>query len=344
MRRSAKRLATAPGAIVLAVLVSWSVAATAEDLQSYAATCQKETGIDVEGFDCLSGFEVPMDGVAGKDCAKPPYLPSADCRAGSRLGVQLSADDPNVAVVWLCRKKGDQSGLGQELFQDIAAIKTNFANGATCFYQSLGNKLDGRNVPPPRDGTFWFTPERTTQEACASCHDTGLLRTPYLTQVVYPDGDRQGQQVLPRKRHRKNYWFPGEAFLAWNGKVKKIVDTRADKNCTRCHPMGQNTLDKDFGTSTWLGLLATGDENTPHLTPDSSGGRKAFWMSPAAEKDGHPRVEDQVDARRMAACASGYGDNCTLEDWGGQLEAAREGLKNKPLPALMRPIVQSSQE
>jgi hypothetical protein len=332
MRQAAKRRGTALGGMLCAALVSASGAATAENLQSYAATCQKEIGIDVEGFDCLSGFEVPMNGVAGQNCAKPPYLPSADCRTGSRLGVQLSSGDPNVAVVWLCRKKGDQSGVGADLFQDIAVIQTNFANGATCFYQNIGDKLDGRNVPPPRDGTFWFTPERTTQEQCASCHDTGLLRTPYFT------------QVLPRKRHRLNYWFPGEAFRDWNGKVKKIADTRAAKNCTRCHPMGQNTLDKDFGTSTWLGLMATGDENTPYLTPDSSGDRKAFWMSPAAEQDGHPRVEDQVDARRMAACAIGYGDNCTLEDWGGQLVAAREGLKNRPLPVLMRPIAQSNQD
>ena len=329
---------------MFAVFVTSVSSAAAEDLKSYAATCKAEIGIDVEGFDCLAGFAVPMDGTAGGDCAKPPYLPSADCQAGSRLGVQLSANDPDVAVVWLCRKKGDQSGLGDGIFQDIAAIQTNFNNGATCFYQKLGNKLDGRNVPPPREGKFWYTPQEAAGEECASCHDTGLLRTPYLTQIEYHEGEKKGQQVLPRKRHRKNYWFPGEAFRDWNGKVKKIEDTRTPKNCTKCHPMGQNTIDVKFGTSTWLGPLATGVENTPHLTPDSKYGQKAYWMSPTAQREGHPRNEDQADAQRMAACAEGAGEDCKLEAWGGQLDAIREGLKSKPLPALMRPIAQTTQD
>jgi len=303
-----------------------------------------ETGIDVDGFDCLAGFEVPMVGIAKKDCAKPPYLPSADCQAGSRLGVQLSADDSDVAVVWLCRKKDDQKGLGNDIFQDIAVIQTNFSNGATCFYQNLGPKLDGRNVPAPRDGTFWFTPEQAAGEICAACHDTGLLRTPYLTQVKYQGGDKDGQQVLPKKRHRDDYWFPGEAFRAWNGKVRKIIDTQSPKNCTKCHPMGQNTLLNQFGTSTWLGLMATGDKNTPHLIPSLADGREAYWMSPKALADGHPRAEDKAEARRMAACAVGNWDNCKLEDWGGQLDAVLEDLKDAPLPALMQPIAQTTQD
>jgi hypothetical protein len=330
--------------MLFAIVVSCWDPAAAEDPKDYVKACKMEVGIDVEGFDCLDGFEVPMDGTAGKDCAKPPYLTSADCQAGSRLGVQLANDDPDVAVVWLCRKKDDQSGLGDDIFQDIAVIQTNFSNGATCFYQKLGKKLDGRNVPAPREGKFWYTPKEAAAEECASCHDTGLLRTPYLTQVVYHEGEKKDQQVLPKKRHRKNYWFPGEAFRDWNGKVKKIADTRSPKNCTKCHPMGQNTIDVDFGTSTWLGLLATGVDNTPHLTPDGKYGQKAFWMSPKAQNEGHPRPEDEADALRMAACAIGKGVDCKIEDWGGQLDAIREGLKGKPLPALMQPIARSTQD
>jgi len=343
MRPAAQRRSVF-GGIFFATLLACLGPAAGEDLQTYAATCEKEIGLDVEGFDCLTGFEVPMDGTAGGDCAKPPYLTSADCQAGSRLGVQLSDADPTVAIVWLCRKKGDQSGIGAGEFQDIAVIQTNFANGATCFYQNLGPKLDGRNVPPPRDGTFWYTPEQAAGEMCAACHDTGLLRTPYLTQVEYQEGEKKGQQVLPRKRHRKNYWFPGEAFKDWNGKVKKILDTQEAKNCTKCHPMGQNTILQNFGTSTWLGLMATGDRNTPHLTPAPQTGQEAYWMSPTAETEGHPRAEDQADARRMAACAVGYGVNCKLEDWGGQLKAVLEGLRQQSLPALAQPIARTTQD
>jgi len=335
---------TALGGILFAGLVSCLNSAAAESLQNYAATCAQKVGLDVEGFNCLDGFEVPMDGTAGGNCAKPPYLISADCRPGSRLGVQISDAAPDVAIVWLCRKKDDQTGIGPDEFQDIAVIQTNFTNGATCFYQQLGDKLDGRNVPPPRDGTFWFTPKEAMEEECASCHDTGLLRTPYLTQVRYPDGEKMGQQVLPTKRHRQNYWFPGEDFRDWNGKVRKIADTQVPKNCTKCHPMGQNTVDPDLGTSTWLGLMATGAKNTPHLTPDPQTGREAYWMSPTAQREGHPRAEDKAEAQRMAACARGNFDNCYLEDWGGQLTATLEGLKNKPRPRLMQPIAGTTQD
>ena len=344
MARTTTLKRTAFGGILIAGLVSCLNSAAAESLQSYAATCAQKVGLDVEGFNCLDGFEVPMDGIAGGDCAKPPYLTSADCQRGSRLGVQLSNADPDIAIVWLCRKKFDQTGIGPDEFQDVAVIQTNFANGATCFYQQLGAKLDGRNVPPPRDGTFWLSPKEAMEEECASCHDTGLLRTPYLTQVVYPDGEKKGQKVLPTRRHRQNYWFPGEDFRDWNGKVRKIVDTQPLKNCTKCHPMGQNTIDPGFGTSTWLGLMATGVNNTPHLTPDPQTGQRAYWMSPTAQKDGRPRPEDEADAQRMAACARGILDYCYIEDWGGQLAATLEGLKNKAKPQLMQPGAGTTQD
>ena len=109
--------------------------AVAEDLSEYATTCDDEVQASVEGFDCTKGYEIPMEGTAGGDCKKPPYLDSAACRKGSRLGVQATGSD-KIAIVWLCRKKEVQNA-NNALFDDVAVIQTNFETGATCFYQRL---------------------------------------------------------------------------------------------------------------------------------------------------------------------------------------------------------------
>ena len=115
-------------AILCAPLAVAPVAA--EDTVSYAKTCNAKVQVAVKGFNCLKGEKIPMEGVANRDCKKPPYLPSAPCREGSRFGVQVANDD--VAVVWLCRKK-EVTDPNSEIFDDIAVIQTNFKNGATCF-------------------------------------------------------------------------------------------------------------------------------------------------------------------------------------------------------------------
>ena len=74
-------------------------------------------------------------------------------------------------------------------YGDIAVIQHNRNNGATCFYQALGN-LDG-NVKAPSKGTSawpWLTPAGTASIGCAGCHDNGpLIRSPYLTQITGPN-------------------------------------------------------------------------------------------------------------------------------------------------------------
>jgi len=298
------------------------VPAVAEDLADYAKACNKAVGVKVEAFDCLKGTLVPMKGTAGKDCEKPPYLPSAACREGSRLGVQKTSAD--TAVVWLCRKK-EVTNPGSNIFDDIAVIQTNFSNGATCFYQRLDD-VDGSKVPAPEDDKtgFWMTPSKAAGEECAACHDAGLLRTPYLTQVV----DGHGDKVLPKDLRKDKYWFPGKDFQGWNGNVYKI-DDKKPATCTGCHAMGANAIDPDLGTSTWLGLMATGETETYHLP-----GKYAFWMKPGRTA---PNDKDKAEAKRMSECARGKVPDCNRGPWGGQLEAVMESLKGRSLPRLQRP-------
>ena len=261
-----------------------------------------------------------MNGTAGGKCEMPPYLPSAACREGSRLGVQ-DTTDKNVFIVWLCRKK-EVIDPKSNIFDDIAVIQTNFVNGATCFYQRLDD-VDGSKVPAPEDDKagFWMTPAEAAGEKCASCHDTGLLRTPYLTQVG----------ILPKRWHTDKYWFPGTDFLGWNGKVYKIDDKRKPV-CTGCHAMGANAIKPTRGTSTWLGLMATGVNKTDNLANKFDG--HAFWMKLNRKE---PNTSDQADARRMSDCAEGKAPDCKFGPWGGQLEAVMESLKGRPLTRLERP-------
>jgi hypothetical protein len=301
------------------------VPAAAEDLAAYAQTCNAKVEVAVNGFNCLSGVEIPMDGVAGGDCKKPPYLPSASCRKGSRFGVQIA--NAQVAIVWLCRKK-EVNNPNNNIFDDIAVIQTNFQNGATCFYQHLDD-IDGSNVPAPADDKigFWMSPAKAAEEECASCHDSGLLRTPYLTQLG---------NVLPQTRHKVNYWFPGADFAGWNGKVYKLSGT-ATTTCSNsgCHIMGANTIDPAVGTSSWLGLLATGVNPTDNLTPFSPYGQHAFWMKKGLSA---PDPASKEAAQRISQCAQGKPvANCNLVLWGGQIQAMIEAQRGRTLPALRQP-------
>lgn len=295
----------------------------AEDIVSYAKTCNAKVLVEVKGFNCLKGEKIPMDGVAAGDCKKPPYLPSAPCREGSRFGVQVANDE--VAVVWLCRKKA-VTDPNSEIFDDIAVIQTNFKNGATCFYQKLEN-ANGTNVPAPVDdvSNFWMTPAKAVNERCAACHDSGLLRTPYLTQLVV--------QKIPKTRQKDNYWFPGTDFAGWNGKVYKL-EGAATKTCSTsgCHIMGANSIASTFGTSAWLGPMATGEVKTPNLDVTH-----AFWMKPGLNA---PLPASKEASKKISECAQGTKvPDCLLSPWGGQLAAVIESQKGQPLPALSQPAV-----
>src|SRR5262245_55361510 len=108
----------------------------------------------------------------------------------------------------------------------------------------------------------------------------------------------------------------------------------AKVDCAQCHRMGAHTIDVNRGTSTWLGLMASGENETPHLTPTSSSGRHAFWMQPSLTA---PNPDDKADAVRMDACARGGNDQGSIQPWGGQIEAVSERLKGRRLPELKQP-------
>lgn len=306
--------------------------AAGEDLASYAQKCKDAIGVDVHSFDCTKGFPVPVvpDPTNSKQCATPPYLSSATCRAGSRLGVQ-DTGNPDVAIVWLCRKKKIDDP-NSSTYDDVAVIQTNFKNGATCFYQTL-DIVDGSNVPAPSDTTrkFWWKPKDAAGQQCASCHDTGFLRTPYLMQVKDKD-----KPVLPTRRHTTEYWFPGEDFKGWNGKVFRIKET-GGATCTTCHAMGANLIDPTDGTSAWLGLRATGQEKTELMTPVPTYGQHASWMGKAAWTKHHPDPTEKAQSVKMAECAAGTRTDCCQVLWGGQMKAILDELLKTPLPRIARP-------
>jgi hypothetical protein len=308
-------------AILCALLAGVPVAA--EDIVSYAKTCNAKVEVEVKGFDCSKGELIPMEGVAGGKCKKPPYLTTAPCREGSRFGVQIANE--SVAVVWLCRKK-KVTNPNSEIFDDIAIIQTNFKNGATCFYQKLGN-VDGSNVPAPVDDkmSFWMPPAKAAAEECASCHDSGLLRTPYLTQLTTKPN------VIPQTRQKENYWFPGTDFVGWNGRVYKV--SVKGTTCTGCHIMGANAIDPEVGTSSWLGPMSTGTEETPNLE-----GMFAFWMKPKLHA---PDQASKDAAELIKKCALDVKvAGCERSLWGGQVTAIIESQKGRTLPALRQPPAQ----
>src|SRR5258708_36921936 len=91
-----------PMVLLLTLCLLISIPARAEDNASYARKCNQEVGAAIEGFNCKAGTYIPMDGTEGGNCKKPPYLTSASCRSGSRLGVQqLNPRNDNIAIVWL---------------------------------------------------------------------------------------------------------------------------------------------------------------------------------------------------------------------------------------------------
>jgi hypothetical protein len=277
--------------------------ANAEPIQAYAAACASKTTA-IAPFNCMDGVEIPMTGTID-NCVKPPYLPDAYCGRGSRIGI-AGVDDKNGAIaVFLCRRRDEGRGAGSDKltnFDDIAIIQTSLTNGATCFYQNaaVGRWADGERVPSPLDDDgFWKSPD--PQDApCVRCHDAGLIRTPYVTQVldqqelVGKPYEQAMRGFLTDRRPRQYYWFPGEAYSGWNGNVERVtVDGNA---CLGCHSMG--TISNEWrnrygcvdasrggcGTTRWLAQMAVGvwefkrylieEERVPGYE------KRAFWMSP----------------------------------------------------------------
>lgn len=162
-----------------------------DTLKEYAQKCDDATGIRVPAFNCDAGTSVPGQGNGGV-CDRPNVL-NAMCDPGSKFQVLPGGTADAVAVAH-CRKVG--LPVSGSLYNDIAVIQYNKANGATCFYQALTN-LPGQSIPAPLsngespwqpgNSASWLGPKATEAIGCTGCHDNGaFIRSPYLAQLTTP--------------------------------------------------------------------------------------------------------------------------------------------------------------
>lgn len=314
-------------------LFSPSARAVDADLKAYAQQCDVAMdGATVPNFNCLDGEELPMVGVEGVACEKPPYLPMAGCFRYSRLGDLGSTDD--IGLVFLCRHKKKVLNADVNTWNDIAVIQTNFRTGKTCFYQQLDNKnglLDGHVLAPSTGDEHWITPKVMAEEdnACIACHDNGAyLRTPYVMQKAADIAGLKNYQRRSKEEQTK-YSFPGAEFLFWksghnwNGSVYRVSVDYGRVNCGICHTMGSNEVDRTFGTSSWLGLYSTGVDPTPYLA--GSHGDEAYWMRP---KQPAPEPDSKVGSETANNCARyGSGGHCERVLYDGQTAVLAERLQ-----------------
>ena len=207
-------------------------------LQNYSQQCAQAIGSSLPAFDCVvDGDEIPIyngqpAGPRPNRCDNPALLggPTDACAIGSRLGRMNSAShptligDPNVEIAFICRKYEHRPG--QDLYDDIAVIHHNTANGATCWYQSeFGTGLDPwrsavpapsqTGMPAPSSGggntVQWMTPSRTMGVRCGGCHGADpFIRTPYVDAV-----SESAVSGLPR-HPMGPYW--NYAFHEWDQK------------------------------------------------------------------------------------------------------------------------------
>ncbi len=278
-------------AVVVTLLGVGSVCLHAETLQEYSKACDDAIGsaAGVQAFECDLGTEVPDNHPTASanngNCDEPNRL-NRECDQGSRFQVLTRSDD--AYVVAHCRKKGNQLGG----YRDIAVIQYNRKNGATCFYQALGDNLP-QNVPAPLGGEqgFWFSPAGTANIGCANCHDSGaLIRSPYLNQVTganrLPGSDPHIPADLNFNNANQPYAFVGQDFANW----KTYNVFVAGNTCISCHTMGVSNVGT-LGTARDLGLRATSqginldNNNLPvfeledHKNAISSA--SPIWMPPA---------------------------------------------------------------
>ena len=251
---------------VLMVIAAVASAYGGDTLEEYAQKCDQAIGVTVPDFDCDSGTLVPTTHFANGKCDRPNVL-NRECDPGSRF--QVLTNNADAYVVAHCRKRGLSAGH----YHDIAVIQHNRNNGATCFYQALGDH-DGR-VKAPSKGTSawpWYTPAATAAIGCAGCHDNGpLIRSPYLTQITGPNqlpgaGDASFNYDEP-------YFFVGEDFASWRAYKVEV----AGNTCNICHRMGVNNVRPGLGTALDLGIRATAPSQAaknPHSL-DSP-----IWMLP----------------------------------------------------------------
>jgi hypothetical protein len=270
------------------LLATGAVAYAGDTLEEYTEKCEQATGVKIlKEFDCDAGTEVPDThatstppkwGPGTEKCDRPNHL-NKECDPGSRFQILPTSTDQAFAVAH-CRKRGHTTGDGK--YKDIAIIQHNKTNGATCFYQALGENLDGKKVQPPSKGVAawsWKTPAETAAIKCGGCHDNGpIIRSPYLSQVTGTDGKRLLPGALEPYTFNSSgdpYSFVGSDFSSWKAFTVEVKGNE----CTLCHRMGVNNVFDGMGTARDFGIRATAkdqglsDKNL--LSTDSP-----MWMVP----------------------------------------------------------------
>jgi hypothetical protein len=280
-----------------------------QTLEDYAAECDKAVGVTVPDFDCDAGTDVPGQGnvFSGPDhptatCDEPNRL-RGKCDPGSRFQVLVRSD--SAYIVAHCRKEGGDPGM----YGDIAVIQHSRTNGATCFYQALGDEnhgdMPGGSSAPGMSGQLpvkapsngqagfqWKSPSETAAIGCGKCHDNGaIVRSPYLVGVT-------GANELP-DTSGEPYSFVGEAFKDW-----KAYTVDVGNECTSCHRLGVSNIGaaKEKGTALDFAMRATADSE---VGKNATSPASPIWMLPDP-----PQVifdkDHEDEAKAIHDCAKNY--------------------------------------
>ena len=269
----------------IAGLLFWAALATglptdskAETIEQYAQQCDAAIGATVPDYHCDAGTDVPIaDFVNGNDpnqiypngyCDEPNRLNQA-CDPGSKF--QVLTNNSTAYVVAHCRKHG----AGATFYKDIAVIQHNKTNGATCFYQALGNALpEFVRAPSAPNGWPWLSPAGTAGIQCVRCHDNGaIIRSPYLAQLS------TGPNALPGAtdfsfNSTQAYAFVGSEFKNW-----RVFKVEINNNaCIVCHRLGVSNLASGVsGTAIDFGIRAS---SMSEIHKNAYSNASHIWMPP----------------------------------------------------------------
>jgi hypothetical protein len=315
-----------------------SSSARADALQDYAQQCDAAIGATVPDFDCDAGTDVPVTHpTPGPNntvvkCDRPNRLNQV-CDPGSRF--QVLTRNAEVFTVAHCRKKGRPSGE----YGDIAVIQYNRNNGATCFYQALGN-LPG-NVKAPSKGQSawpWKSPAGTVLDGCAGCHDNGpLIRSPYLNQVTGPNALPGADDVTFNSS--QPYAFVGQDFASWKAFKVEV----AGNECIGCHRMGVNNVTPGGGTALDFGIRATAPSEAAKNPPSAD---SPIWMPPTPVQTSFDQTHAN-SAKAIKDCAQRLNENplpnsdaCRITQFAGAFTAPVPGGGDDAATAALIELIQ----
>lgn len=291
-------------------------------LINYAKKCYEATGINVPAFNCANGVLIPEQGNTpatnrnATQCNRPDVL-NGVCDPGSRFQV-LPGRTANAVAVALCRKSG--LPIAGNKYDDIAVIQHNKKNGATCFYQALGN-LPGK-VPAPKavkivgkqawqsKGNGWLSPAETEMIGCTGCHDSGaFIRSPYLTQLTKPPhtlpntADGFNNLDTPLKYVGLDY----TQNRSWS--IKLTNPNASDRSCVACHRLATSSISKSEGSAAILAVISTQpmqDSKNPHSL------NSPIWMAPNQRVFSSVALESAKKYQKYAADFHALNDSILL--------------------------------